>query len=184
MTPEQKWKQEVFKRMIEQNEAAGFDRNLYTQNGILTRQQADAVYQQQGMYSGYANAARVNQHALDASLYAQLKTMGTLMTPEGKVKAMVKARISSLSERHPDRPFYSWWPVTNGMGAPGLDCIGCVNGRMFAIETKAPGGKVTPRQELTIEDMRKSGGVVFVVSAEDDMIAFELWAEACFALTS
>tara|TARA_R110000868_G_C10645306_1_gene744468 strand:- start:217 stop:519 length:303 start_codon:yes stop_codon:yes gene_type:complete len=82
------------------------------------------------------------------------------MTPEGKVKAVVKERLRCAGA-------YYHMPVQNGMGAPTLDIVGSHLGRYFAIETKAPGGKPTPRQEDTIDRIRISGGKVFVIDGSD-----------------
>jgi len=57
-------------------------------------------------------------------------------------------------------------PVQNGMGAPSLDFIGSYKGYFFAVETKAPGKKPTPRQEVTIETIRAAGGAVFVIDGD------------------
>lgn len=64
-------------------------------------------------------------------------------------------------------PLYFHMPVQNGMGEPSLDFVGCINGRFFAIETKAPGRKPTPRQLLTIDDMQRANGQVFVYDGAD-----------------
>ena len=77
-------------------------------------------------------------------------------TPEGKVKAKVKHLLKQYS-------VYQHWPVQTGYGSACLDCHACHLGRYFAIETKAPGKKLTPRQELTKEAIEAGGGVVFVV---------------------
>ncbi|QIG66898.1 VRR-NUC endonuclease domain-containing protein [Rhizobium phage RHph_TM3_14A] len=83
-------------------------------------------------------------------------------TPEGKVKAEVKKVLAQFGE-HID----GFWPVPSGLGESHLDYVGCVDtpqgGRFFAIETKAPGKKPTPRQALRIENVKKAGGVVFVI---------------------
>jgi len=81
------------------------------------------------------------------------------MTPEGKVKAAVKEVLKAHG---------AYWhcPVQNGMGAPSLDFICCFKGRYFGIETKAPGKKPTPRQELTIKAIRDAGGKVFVIDGD------------------
>lgn len=84
------------------------------------------------------------------------------MTPEGSVKAS----ITKVLKRH---GAYYHYPVMNGMGAPTLDIIVCHHGRFIAIEAKAPGKKPTPRQEVTIADMRKAGATVFVVSDETSL---------------
>ena len=82
-------------------------------------------------------------------------------TPEGKVKAQVK----SLLQLH---DAYYFMPVQSGYGMQTLDFLGCHRGRFFAIETKAPGKKPTPRQELTIEKMLKGRAKVFVIDGNLD----------------
>ena len=79
-----------------------------------------------------------------------------MATPEGKVKAKVKRLLQQYD-------CYQFWPVQSGYGAPTLDCIGCHNGWFFSVETKAPGKRLTPRQELTKSDMEEAHGQVFVV---------------------
>lgn len=81
-------------------------------------------------------------------------------TPEGKVKAKVRLALNTLRDK--GYPVYYHMPVQNGMGKPTLDFIGCINGKFFAIETKAPGKKPTERQESTIMEMHKAGAAVFV----------------------
>ena len=83
------------------------------------------------------------------------------MTPEGRVKAKVKRAMVQFGPM-----VYQFMPVQNGMGAPGLDWFNCVNGRFIAIETKAPGGKLTARQLLTKQAIEKAGGLVFVVDGD------------------
>ncbi len=87
-------------------------------------------------------------------------------TPESKVKDAVKKVL---------KEFGAYWhcPVQNGMGAPSLDFVGCHLGRYFAIETKAPGKRPTPRQEMTIEAIRSAGGKVFVI--DGDMTELKEW---------
>jgi hypothetical protein len=87
------------------------------------------------------------------------------MTPEGRVKAMVKRELVKLAR------IYSFMPVQNGMGAPGLDFFLCVNGFFVAVETKAPGKVLTPRQEVTVESITQAGGHVFVVDGPTSCIA-------------
>jgi hypothetical protein len=77
-------------------------------------------------------------------------------TPEGKVKEQVKRLLKKYG-------CYQFWPVQVGYGAATLDCLGCYNGKFFAVETKAPGKRLTPRQSLTRKDMQDANGVVFVV---------------------
>ncbi len=77
-------------------------------------------------------------------------------TPEGKVKDQVKRLLKKYG-------CYQFWPVQTGYGAPTLDCIACAFGHFLGIETKAPGKHPTPRQRMTIEDMRGAEATVFVV---------------------
>lgn len=77
-------------------------------------------------------------------------------TPEGKVKDRVKKLLDTHGAWHN-------WPVPAGYGIPMLDCVGCHRGAFFAIETKAPGQHLTPRQEFTKCLMENAGAKVFVV---------------------
>jgi hypothetical protein len=86
------------------------------------------------------------------------------MTPEGRVKAMIKRQMECLPGS------YRFMPVQNGMGAPALDFYYCVNGYFIAIEAKAPGKWYTPRQEATRDAIRVSGGRVYLV---DGLLSME-----------
>lgn len=89
------------------------------------------------------------------------------MTPEGKVKAMVKRRLKKLQK------LWRFMPVQNGMGAQGLDFFLCHRGWFISIETKAPGHELTARQETTALSIIQAGGMVFVVEDEKSMDACE-----------
>jgi hypothetical protein len=82
------------------------------------------------------------------------------MTPEGKVKAVVKRVLKEIGA-------YQHWPVQTGMGAPCLDCHGCYKGKYFAIETKAPGKLPTARQYMTKGAIEQAGGIVLVTDNAD-----------------
>ncbi|HRH18668.1 MAG TPA: hypothetical protein PLS22_14555 [Aquabacterium sp.] len=80
-------------------------------------------------------------------------------TPEGAVKAAVKARLKELGV---------WWcmPVTGGFGNSGVpDFICCHEGRFLAIETKAPGKRAntTELQDRQIMAIHKAGGSAVVI---------------------
>jgi hypothetical protein len=79
------------------------------------------------------------------------------VTPEGKIKAAVKKEL----DRYPNH--YREMPVPGGFGKSGLDFTICFFGKFMAVETKAPGGKPTPRQEERIREIKAAGGVVIVV---------------------
>jgi len=76
------------------------------------------------------------------------------MTPEGKVKAAVKKWLKSQGA-------YFFMPVQSGYGVATLDFLVCLNGNFYAIETKAPGKKPTPRQWLIMEEINAAGGRAF-----------------------
>lgn len=84
------------------------------------------------------------------------------MTPEGKIKKLVKAYLDKIGAYH-------FWPVQMGYGAKTLDCLACIDGLFIGIETKAPGKKPTPLQELCMEEILNAGGECFVVSDENSL---------------
>lgn len=87
------------------------------------------------------------------------------MTPEGKVKRQIKKVVDNYRNYG---TLYCYMPVPGGYGAPTLDYIGFFYGHGFAIEAKAPGKAPTPRQELTIAQMRSAGARVFVIDGTDN----------------
>jgi hypothetical protein len=94
-------------------------------------------------------------------------------TPEGKVKDKVKKLLKSLGPR-------CWWymPVQNGMGVVGIpDFVGCLDGRFFGIETKAPGKKnnLTVNQQLQLAGIESARGQTFVVAGDDDITALAVF---------
>jgi hypothetical protein len=96
-----------------------------------------------------------------------------MATPEGRVKALIKAFLKTL----PDCWFYM--PVQNGMGTVGIpDIIACIKGVFVAIEVKAPGklANVTPNQVNVLNSIKAVGGVAMVVDNLDDCrrLLFEL----------
>ena len=87
------------------------------------------------------------------------------MTPEGRVKAKVKAYLKALG-------VWYFCPVSNGMGVHGIpDIICCYNGRFIGIETKAPGRikNVSELQKAQIEAIRSAGGIAVVVDSVDQL---------------
>lgn len=95
-------------------------------------------------------------------------------TPEGKVKSAVKKMLT-----HSQRwgMVYQFWPVQTGYGAATLDCLAGYQGRFFAIETKAPGKKPTPRQLLTIDTIRAAGCPTFTIDGSN-LEELEAWLES------
>jgi penicillin-binding protein-related factor A (putative recombinase) len=89
-----------------------------------------------------------------------------MLTPEGKVKLEIAAGLNRL---RPD--CYYEMPVTYGYGRRTVDFIGCFHGRFFAIEAKR--GDVSPKptlaQTMTLESMRKAGGIAIVAQSFEEV---------------
>lgn len=83
------------------------------------------------------------------------------MTPEGKVKDEVKKYLT-------ERGAYFFMPVQSGYGAATLDFLVCLNGKFIALETKAPGKKLTARQKIIAEQIADAGGYVIRVDGTSD----------------
>ncbi len=77
---------------------------------------------------------------------------------EKTIKTAVKKRLKEIGA-------FQHWPVQMGMGAPILDCIGCLTGLYFAVETKRPGEVPTDLQNITAAQIRAAGGLVFVIDS-------------------
>ena len=83
-------------------------------------------------------------------------------TPEGKVKKEIKEWLATL----PNCWFYM--PVQNGMGVVGIpDIVGCIDGKFFAIECKAPGkeGNVSVNQWHQLDGIIRADGFALVASS-------------------
>lgn len=108
------------------------------------------------------------------------------VTPEGKIKKLVNKVLDEFAETIPvtisgydtgdelsimdafaTKTLYRYWPVPAGYGASSLDCIVVYYGLAIAIETKAPGKRPTPRQKLTIAEIKSAGGIVLVIDSEE-----------------
>lgn len=76
---------------------------------------------------------------------------------EATIKKAVKKRLKELGA-------YQYWPVPTGLGTATLDILVCYKGKFYGIETKAPNGRLTPRQNFTIEQMQAAGGTVLVIN--------------------
>lgn len=90
------------------------------------------------------------------------------MTPEGKVKEMVKKLLREMGA-------YYHMPVMNGMGKPTLDFICCYKGMFFAIEAKAPGKLTTAIQANTMREIEEYGGKAFMVDGEESLNHVRNW---------
>jgi len=68
-------------------------------------------------------------------------------------------------------------PVQNGMGKATLDYIGWQYGEAFAVEAKAPGKHLTPRQQNTVREMLAAGATVFVIDNDEELENLERWLD-------
>jgi hypothetical protein len=93
------------------------------------------------------------------------------MTPEGKVKAAVKAVLA----RHTG--LYHFMPVPYGIGESSLDFIICFRGVFIAVETKVPGKSMTPRQNIQAGNIAAAGGAVFEIASHSDVERFAAWLD-------
>ena len=84
------------------------------------------------------------------------------MTPEGKVKDQLNKALKPFGLK-----LYKFMPVQTGYGRKTLDYLLCVNGQFIAIETKAPGKKMTQLQLETACQITAAGGMVFMVDGSD-----------------
>lgn len=88
------------------------------------------------------------------------------MTPEAKVKAEVKKVLIE----------YGCWyfmPSMNGYGRAGIpDFIGCYKGLFFAIEAKAPMGRMTEHQKREMDAIWKADGYAVIARSGDDAREF------------
>ena len=88
-------------------------------------------------------------------------------TPEGRVKAKVKALLKRYN-------IYHFMPATGGYGRSGVpDIIACMRGRFLAIECKAGAGKLTPLQSRELALIEEAGGLAYVIN-EDSIESLEI----------
>lgn len=84
-------------------------------------------------------------------------------TEESKVKEGVKKFLHARGVMPITKPIdspngYYHMPVPSGYGSTTLDFIGHYKGFFFAIETKRLGDSPTPRQDIIMDAITRSGG--------------------------
>lgn len=83
------------------------------------------------------------------------------MTPEGKVKNLIKQTLDDMGA-------YYFMPATHGYGRSGVpDFCGCLYGVFFGIEAKAGKGRTTALQERELAKIHTSGGIDLIVNEEN-----------------
>lgn len=92
------------------------------------------------------------------------------MTPEGKVKQKIKKVLAK-------HDLWQYWPVPSGFGRRTVDALCLYYGRFFVIEAKRPGKEPTALQARELEDIKKKGGVAFVIDNDEGVQALDEWLE-------
>lgn len=96
--------------------------------------------------------------------------------PEARFKRRIQRQIKQVLEAR-DMPAKLTWNGGSAFGTPRLDCDGVVGGWPVAIEIKAPEGthKVTARQQVDMDEYRKAGAKVFLITSEETLAEFIAW---------
>lgn len=82
-------------------------------------------------------------------------------TPEGKVKARVKATLDEYG-------VYHFSPATGGYGRSGVpDIVCCYKGYFLAFECKAGKNTTTALQDREIRRIQNAGGLVWVINEDN-----------------
>ena len=99
------------------------------------------------------------------------------MKNEGDVKKIVKQVLADTSQ--------CWWfmPPANGYGRSGIpDFVGCVDGNLFAVETKFGKGTATANQLRELEALDRAGARTWIVRETSVDVwekEFKAWAALC-----
>ena len=96
-----------------------------------------------------------------------------MATPEGKVKARVKAMLDAFA---PD--VWYTFPLTGGFGNSGTpDILACCWGHFLAVECKAGDNTVTALQQREIDSINAAGGAAIVINERNlETLALQLAA--------
>jgi hypothetical protein len=86
-----------------------------------------------------------------------------MQTPESYQKKKVRNYLSAIGA-------YRFSPVQMGIGSSTLDDLCCIAGRFVGIEYKAEGKAPTPRQLLTMTQIREAGGLAIWGDDADKII--------------
>lgn len=75
-----------------------------------------------------------------------------MKTPESYTRDPVRKYLKAIGA-------YRFAPVQMGIGASTLDELCCIGGRFVGIEYKREGSVPTARQRLTMDEIRRAGGI-------------------------
>lgn len=86
------------------------------------------------------------------------KEIEMAMTPEGKVKEVVKKFLK-------EKGIYYIMPATGGYGSSGApDIVVCHKGKFYGLEVKSGENKPTALQMDNLDRIEKNGGYAFVIN--------------------
>jgi hypothetical protein len=86
------------------------------------------------------------------------KEIEMAMTPEGKVKEVVKKFLK-------EKGIYYIMPATGGYGSSGApDIVVCHKGKFYGLEVKSGANKPTALQMDNLNRIEKNGGYAFVIN--------------------
>lgn len=84
------------------------------------------------------------------------------------LKHVFAFRVNTTGVYDPKRKIFRKSPnVLKGVS----DILGCYQGKMLAIEVKAPGRKEKPEQTKFLQRVNDAGGLGFIARSVDDVIA-------------
>lgn len=91
------------------------------------------------------------------------KNISILVMTEAAIIQAIRKYLSTIPE------LFFWKEHGGQYGTAGIpDLICCYRGFFVAIEVKTSTGRLTKLQDLTLEDIRKAGGIAVVARSVDD----------------
>ena len=119
-----------------------------------------------------------NTHSYNYSIGEGVKKRSApkAKTKEGRVKQQVRAILDAYG----DKCWY-FMPVSKGYSRGGIpDFIGCLNGKMFGIETKSvlSSHKVTALQQMELRRIGDANGIALVIN-EDNIDTLKEVLDGC-----
>ena len=107
------------------------------------------------------------------------------MTPEGKVKALIKETLKKYGivnaakvGSEEAKAAVGWYFMPKPYGVQGiLDFMGHYRGRFWVIEAKSPGKGATAFQIQQYDLIKQTGGAAFIVDGEHALNTFKRWVE-------
>lgn len=105
------------------------------------------------------------------------------MTPEGRVKSLIKECLASngivnAKDAGSEGTFVGWYCMPTPRGVKGIpDIMGHFHGSFFSIEAKAPGKEPSGFQLLQNDTIKQTGGANFIIDGEHSLNTFKRWLD-------